>query len=162
EESSRNGLLGAPLVFVSTADGEIIQWSYFDTGWDDFDWPAILSPILATDGPLVTEIKVDGDPAPFIAAAAPITGTTAPYRSVLLVTREEGFQSSIVSGEGRGLRPSLFGTVIVAGWFVFYLLMRNLTRPVRAAAETAKQIVRGEYDVHLSTDLRERELHELM
>ncbi|MGN7471128.1 ATP-binding protein [Brevibacillus sp. SAFN-007a] len=48
------------------------------------------------------------------------------------------------------------------GWLVIYLLTKKLATPIKDVAEAAKQIVMGNYDIHLEKDRREDEIYELI
>ncbi|MGF9797942.1 HAMP domain-containing sensor histidine kinase [Brevibacillus agri] len=48
------------------------------------------------------------------------------------------------------------------GWLVIYLLTKKLSTPIKEVADAAKQIVMGNYDIHLEKDRREDEIYELI
>lgn len=48
------------------------------------------------------------------------------------------------------------------GWLVIYLLTKKLSQPIKDVADAAKQIVMGNYDIHLEKDIREHEISELI
>lgn len=48
------------------------------------------------------------------------------------------------------------------GWLVIYLLTKKLSQPIKDVADAAKQIVIGDYDIHLDKNSREKEIYELI
>lgn len=48
------------------------------------------------------------------------------------------------------------------GWLVIYLLTKKLSQPIKDVADAAKQIVTGDYDIHLDKNSREKEIYELI
>ncbi|MDF2678872.1 MAG: sensor histidine kinase [Brevibacillus sp.] len=48
------------------------------------------------------------------------------------------------------------------GWLVIYLLTKKLSQPIKDVADAAKQIVIGDYDIHLDKNSRETEIYELI
>lgn len=48
------------------------------------------------------------------------------------------------------------------GWLVIYLLTKKLSQPIKDVADAAKQIVTGDYDIHLEKSSRETEIYELI
>lgn len=47
-------------------------------------------------------------------------------------------------------------------WLTIYLQSRKLTRPIRRVVDAAAQISRGQYDISLEADAKEREINELL
>lgn len=54
-----------------------------------------------------------------------------------------------------------FVFLAVLGWVTIHLLTRKLVSPIRDVAEAAREIRQGNYDVTLSTDVKEQEIYEL-
>lgn len=54
-----------------------------------------------------------------------------------------------------------FVFLAVLGWVTIHLLTRKLVSPIRDVAEAAHEIRQGNYDVTLSTDVKEQEIYEL-
>lgn len=52
--------------------------------------------------------------------------------------------------------------LIVLSWLTIYLLSRKLAKPIQRVAAAASQISAGQYDIRLSADAKEREIHELL
>ena len=53
------------------------------------------------------------------------------------------------------------GSLAFLGLAVIYLLTRKLSKPIKEVAEAAKQIVEGNYDIHLEKGIKEKEVYEL-
>jgi signal transduction histidine kinase len=56
----------------------------------------------------------------------------------------------------------MLGGIGILGWIIIYALTRQLAKPVKDVAEAAKQIVTGNYDLHLDANVREQEIYELI
>lgn len=56
----------------------------------------------------------------------------------------------------------MLGALALLGWVVIYLLTRKLAKPIKEVVNAAKQIVAGNYDIHLDKDSKEKELFELV
>lgn len=48
------------------------------------------------------------------------------------------------------------------GWLIIYLLTKKLSQPIKDVADAAKQIVLGNYEIHLDKNKREQEVYELI
>ncbi len=56
----------------------------------------------------------------------------------------------------------MLGGLGLLGWLVIYLLTRKLAQPIKNVADAAKQIVMGNYEIHLEKDSRENEMYDLI
>ncbi|WP_299090636.1 HAMP domain-containing sensor histidine kinase [uncultured Metabacillus sp.] len=56
----------------------------------------------------------------------------------------------------------LLGGLAILGWFVIYSLSRKLARPVEQVATAAGELMRGNYEIKLNEDVKEKELHQLI
>lgn len=56
----------------------------------------------------------------------------------------------------------MLGALALLGWIVIYLLTRKLAKPIKEVANAAKQIVAGNYDIHLDKNSKEKEIFELV
>ncbi|MDH4619019.1 HAMP domain-containing sensor histidine kinase [Brevibacillus sp. AY1] len=56
----------------------------------------------------------------------------------------------------------MLGSLGVLGWAVIYFHSKKLSRPIEDVVEAAKQIVEGNYDVTITKNIKEREIHELV
>ncbi|KKI89831.1 hypothetical protein WQ54_22010 [Bacillus sp. SA1-12] len=56
----------------------------------------------------------------------------------------------------------LLGGLAILGWFVIYSLSRKLARPVEEVATAAGELMRGNYEIELNEDVKEKELHQLV
>lgn len=56
----------------------------------------------------------------------------------------------------------MLGAVALLGWVIIYLLTSKLAKPIKDVANAAKQIVAGNYDIHLDKDSKETEIFELV
>jgi signal transduction histidine kinase len=56
----------------------------------------------------------------------------------------------------------MLGGIALLGWLIIYALTRKLAKPVKDVADAAKQIVAGNYDLVLDSNVREQELYELI
>ncbi len=56
----------------------------------------------------------------------------------------------------------MLGSLALLGWVVIYLLTRKLAMPIKEVAGAAKQIVAGDYDIHLNYNIKEKEIFELI
>lgn len=98
-----------------------------------------------------------GDRPPFLVAVHPLPGGAG---EVQLLIPEYNFMDTFrMNGIPRLL---VVITLVLTGWGVIYMLTRRLIRPIQEAANAAKQVVAGNYDVQLSKEHREREIAELM
>jgi signal transduction histidine kinase len=59
-------------------------------------------------------------------------------------------------------RVILMLTLMLSGYALVYAMTRRLVRPIREAADAAKQVIEGNYRVKLNADHEEEEIHELM
>lgn len=48
------------------------------------------------------------------------------------------------------------------GWMIIYLLSKKIVKPIQDVAHAASLIKDGNYEIHLSTDAKEQEIHELL
>jgi signal transduction histidine kinase len=48
------------------------------------------------------------------------------------------------------------------GWIIIYLLTKKIVKPIQDVAQAASLIKDGNYDIHLNTDAKEKEIHELL
>lgn len=53
-------------------------------------------------------------------------------------------------------------SLLLLGWFAIYFLSKRLSKPIKEVATAAKQIERGNYQVHFSNDAKEKEVYELI
>ncbi|MGG1658126.1 ATP-binding protein [Brevibacillus sp. NRS-1366] len=56
----------------------------------------------------------------------------------------------------------MLGSLGLLGWLVIYLLTKKLAQPIKDVADAAKQIVMGNYEIHLEKNSREDEIYELI
>ncbi len=50
----------------------------------------------------------------------------------------------------------------ILGWLVIYSLSKKLAKPVEEVANAAQNLMNGNYDIRLSEDVQEKELHQLV
>lgn len=50
----------------------------------------------------------------------------------------------------------------ILGWIAIYFLSRRLSEPIKKVAEAAKQVQEGNYDIQLSSTIKENEVYELV
>jgi signal transduction histidine kinase len=48
------------------------------------------------------------------------------------------------------------------GWMIIYLLSKKIVKPIQDVAHAASLIKDGNYEIHLNTDAKEQEIHELL
>lgn len=53
-------------------------------------------------------------------------------------------------------------SLALLGWGVVYLLTKKMSTPIKNVADAAKQIVDGNYDIHLEKNMKEKEIFELV
>jgi signal transduction histidine kinase len=56
----------------------------------------------------------------------------------------------------------MLGGLALLGWGVIYLLTRKLSQPIQDVANASKQIVKGNYDIKLDKNVKEKEIYELI
>lgn len=56
----------------------------------------------------------------------------------------------------------MLGSLGLLGWLVIYLLTKKLSQPIKDVADAAKQIVMGNYNIHLEKNRKENEIYELI
>lgn len=78
--------------------------------------------------------------------------------TVLIFSRDNEFGRNATQMQ---LLLIMLGSLGLLGWLVIYLLTKRLAQPIKNVADAAKQIVQGDYDVHLDKNRPEQELYEL-
>ncbi len=56
----------------------------------------------------------------------------------------------------------MLGGMGLLGWLIIYTLTRKLVKPIKDVAESAQQIVTGNYDLELNNNVREQEIFDLI
>ncbi|MFM1653821.1 ATP-binding protein [Brevibacillus sp. B_LB10_24] len=56
----------------------------------------------------------------------------------------------------------MLGALALLGWIIIYLLTKKLAKPIKGVAHAAKEIVAGNYDIHLEPNSKEKEIFELI
>jgi signal transduction histidine kinase len=109
-----------------------------------------------------TEIaELESEQTPYLAAIGPIgnpEGTTG--HVAYLVQKQTVVKSTPL--QHRILRLCIVFTAFLFGWGILFTLTRRLLRPIQEAANAAKQIVAGNYQVAINENHDEKEVYELM
>lgn len=118
-------------------------------------------PDVAKGQTKIMELVSDQDQTLYLAAIQPIGNANGITGYVAyLVQRQTVLLSTPL--QHRVLRLSIVAIAFVIGWGILYMLTRRLLKPIQEAADAAKQIVAGNYDVVINDGHEEKEIYELM
>ena len=56
----------------------------------------------------------------------------------------------------------MLGGLALLGWIIIYALTRKMAEPIKNVVDAAQQIVAGDYNLALNTDVREQEIYDLL
>ena len=120
------------------------------------EWPE-----MTNDQTRIVEFSLDPDQGPYLAAFRPIesSGEITGY-AAYVVQRQTILLSTPM--RHRVMRLSIVAIALIIGWGILFALTRRLLKPIQEAADAAKQIVAGKYDVDIDDSHKEKEIHELM
>jgi signal transduction histidine kinase len=144
------------VMFILDGDGAIVQ-QFPPNPPDEARQLNAKLPQIMTGEPQIFALESIRDRPPYLVAAHALRERSG---YVLLLLPENNFMDTFVKN---GVpRLILSCTMALTGWGVIYVLTRRLIKPIQDAADAAKQVVAGNYDVHLSKEHQEREIYELM
>jgi signal transduction histidine kinase len=155
-----NGFQDRSYVFIFDPDRRLTRqypsYAPFEPGRLIREWPE-----LPTGQTRIVEFRWDEDHAPYLAAFRPIEhdGEITGY-AAYVVRRQTILLSTPM--RHRVMRLSIVAIAFIIGWGILFALTRRLLKPIQEAADAAKQIVAGNYDVDIDDRHKEKEIHELM
>lgn len=148
-----------PIMFMLNAEGAIIQ-QFPPLPLDEVQQiPARLQDELKAQ-PHVLVLERYTEDQPYLVGVYPMKRQDAIIGYALYVVRQENAVEGLFSL--KFLRIGILFTLFLCGWIVIYLLTGRLVRPIREAADAAKQIVAGNYNVQINRNHPEKEVYELM
>jgi len=113
---------------------------------------------MAESNDSATEVKLErGDELLFVKKS--IQSNQQHVGWVILFTHKRDITKSTTEFE---LLFIMLGGLGLLGWLVIYLLTKKLSQPIKGVADAAKQIVMGNYEIHLEKNSREDEIYELI
>lgn len=113
---------------------------------------------MAESNDSATEVKLErGDELLFVKKS--IQANQQHVGWVILFTHKRDITKSTTEFE---LLFIMLGGLGLLGWLVIYLLTKKLSQPIKDVADAAKQIVMGNYEIHLEKNSREDEIYELI
>jgi signal transduction histidine kinase len=156
----RNGFQDRSFVFVFDSDRRLTRqfpsFVPFEPERLIREWPE-----MSNDRTRIIEFRLDQDQTPYLAAFRPIgnDGEITGY-AAYVVRRQTILLSTPM--RHRVMRLSIVAIALIIGWGILFELTRRLLKPIQEAAEAAKQIVAGNYEVDMDAGHKEKEIHELM
>lgn len=113
---------------------------------------------MAESNDSATEVKLErGDELLFVKKSIQVNQQHVGW--VILFTHKQDITKSTTEYE---LLFIMLGGLGLLGWLVIYLLTKKLSQPIKGVADAAKQIVLGNYEIHLEKNSREDEIYELL
>jgi signal transduction histidine kinase len=99
---------------------------------------------------------------PYLAAVHPIREGDGRSGYALYMEPRVNLLRDFLQVRRQPYRVILMLTLMLSGYALVYAMTRRLVRPIREAADAAKQVIEGNYRVKLNADHEEEEIHELM
>jgi len=109
----------------------------------------------------ITELQSVEDQLTYLAAVRPIRSQTEITGYIVYLVQKQTVLKTTPM-QHRVLRLSIVAVAFLFGWGILFLLTRRLLKPIQEAADAAKQIVAGNYQVALNNNQNEKEIYELM
>ncbi|THF75335.1 HAMP domain-containing sensor histidine kinase [Cohnella fermenti] len=156
--AARHGLPDDPILFILDSEGGVVQ-QFPPSPPKETDQIAERMPEVLSRGAQIIALDAYEGRKPLFVGIQPIAvaDRTAGY-ALYAVARQDVLDGIFAFRYPRIILLSLF---MLLGWGIVYALTRRLMTPIREAAEAAKQIVAGNYDLHLDKEYKEKEIHEL-
>lgn len=153
-----HGLESKPIMFILDRDGRIVQ-QFPPSPPEELDQIANRLSEVMSPGTHILHLDAEPDQDPFTVGIHPITIESAKTGFALYVVPRKNVLDGVLAFR----YPSVFllVTFLLAGWGVVFILTRRLIKPIREAADAAKQIVAGNYNLHLDKAYKEKEIYEL-
>lgn len=157
----KHGLSEWPMLFVIGDDGRLLQQFPSDPPVD----PERIRPLLAEAATGSAHLAEFGMPASDDVYAIAVEPIVAPASSrvsghVLYVERKADALDELL--QFRPMRLAAILTLLLAGWAITFMLTRRLAKPIQEAANAAKQVVAGNYEIRLDQEPKEQEVYELI
>lgn len=157
----KHGLSEWPMLFVIDIHGRVLQQFPASPPVAPEQVQARLSEAAAGSAQLV-ELKTPASDDTYVIAVEPIVSAAASPVSgyVLYVERKADALDELL--QFRPMRLVAILTLLLAGWTITFMLTRRLAKPIQEAANAAKQVVAGNYDIRLAWEPKEKEVYELI
>jgi len=157
----KHGLSNRPVLFVIDKQGRLLQQFPAGPPVEPQQIEARLAEVTTGTAHLV-ELH---DPAlddVYIVAVEPIVSAVSAQISgyVLYVERKADALDELL--QFKPMRLAAILTLLLAGWAITFMLTRRLAGPIQEAANAAKQVVAGNYDIRLTWEPKEKEVYELI
>jgi signal transduction histidine kinase len=153
------GLSDRPVLFIYDKDGSVVQ-QFPSNPPEEADQLASRQQEMMNGDAQIIKLEPLRERKPFLVAVYPMVKETVVTGYVVYMMHEV----SVVKGFFIFQLPRFIAviTMLLSGWVTIYILTRRLVKPIQEAADAAKQIVAGNYNVNLNKKHQEREVHELM
>jgi signal transduction histidine kinase len=155
-QSIRHGLTERTIMYMLDGKGRIVKQFPPNSPYEARQLASRQQEIMTGEAHIIT-LEPHLNRPPYLVAVHPI-GDHLGYMLLLMP------EASLLEGFNQLRIPRfiLACTLILTGWGVIYMLTRRLIKPIQKAAEAAKQVVAGNYNVQLDRIHREQEIFELM
>ncbi len=156
---SKHGLSNRPVLFVVDKEGRFLK--QFPAGPPVE--PAQIRERLAevtTGSAHLIELAGPALDGAYVIAVEPIVVSSQVSGYVLYVERKADALDELL--QFRPMRLGAILTLLLAGWAITFILTRRLAKPIQEAANAAKQVVAGNYDIRLTWEPKEKEVYELI
>lgn len=149
---------GQPLsVYIKNESGEIMS-TFQDRAPNTDEQQSVIESLELTDELTVKTISlIDNRKASVV--IAPITTDDTVIGSVYIIQPHDSIR---INSEEYQLLGLLLTSLAILGWLVIYSLSKKLAKPVEEVANAAQSLMSGNYDIHLSENVQEKELYQLI
>ncbi|CAG7648474.1 Sensor histidine kinase RcsC [Paenibacillus solanacearum] len=156
--AERHNLHSRPIMFILNRDGQVVQ-----------QYPSVLpeetkqvmmriTDIMSGEAHVI-ELEAQQGQEPYLVGIYPIIVESSNTGFALYMAPQRNALDGMFAF--RYPRWILLASFLFIGWGIVHVLTRRLIKPIQEAANAAKQIVSGNYNLQFRNDYKEREIHEL-
>lgn len=156
---SKHGLSNRPVLFVVDKEGRFLQQFPDGPPVGPAQIRERLAEVTAGSARMI-ELEGQALDDAFVVAVEPIHVSSQLSGYVLYVERKADALDELL--QFRPMRLASILTLLLAGWAITFMLTRRLAKPIQEAANAAKQVVAGNYDIRLAVEPKEKEVYELI
>ncbi|UQZ83092.1 Sensor histidine kinase YycG [Paenibacillus konkukensis] len=156
--AERHNLQSRPIMFILNRDGQVVQ-QYPSVPPEEIKQMMMRIPDMMSGDAQVIKLEAQQDQEPYLAGIYPIIIESSKAGYALYMAPQRNALDGMFAF--RYPRWILLASFLFIGWGIVHVLTRRLIKPIQEAANAAKQIVAGNYNLQFRNDYKEKEIHEL-